>query len=144
MSCLKEVSCLIYVICVWLRIVVSNTYFVACFFFFVLCTLCCQFLLIVHFWLALRYSLTFIESWFCSIVSFRCSVSLSVCSFAVNHCIVCVVRLIASDYPFGVVFFFLLWFFFKHFWTNDSVVLNNIKANINLFKADGCINIGSN
>ena len=28
--------------------------------FFVLCTLCCQFLWIVHFWLSLRYSLTFI------------------------------------------------------------------------------------
>ena len=27
---------------------------------FVLCTPCCQFLLIVHFWLPLRYSLTFI------------------------------------------------------------------------------------
>ena len=30
-------------------------------FFFVLCALCCQFLWIVHFWLTLRYSLTFIE-----------------------------------------------------------------------------------
>jgi hypothetical protein len=29
-------------------------------FFFVLCTLCCQFLWIVHFWLPLRFSLTFI------------------------------------------------------------------------------------
>jgi hypothetical protein len=29
-------------------------------FFFVLCTLCCQFLWIVHLWLPLRYSLTFI------------------------------------------------------------------------------------
>ena len=28
----------------------------------VLCTLCCQFLWIVHFWLPLRYSLTFIET----------------------------------------------------------------------------------
>ena len=28
--------------------------------FFVFCTLCCQFLWIVHFWLLLRYSLTFI------------------------------------------------------------------------------------
>jgi hypothetical protein len=33
--------------------------FVFCF-FFVLCTLCCQFLWIVHFWLPLRYSLMFI------------------------------------------------------------------------------------
>jgi hypothetical protein len=29
-------------------------------FFFVLCTLCCQFLWIIHVWLSLRYSLTFI------------------------------------------------------------------------------------
>jgi len=29
-------------------------------FFFVMCTLCCQFLWIVHFLLSLRYSLTFI------------------------------------------------------------------------------------
>ena len=34
-------------------------------FFFVLCTLCCQFLWIVHFWLPLRYSLTFIFT-YCS------------------------------------------------------------------------------
>jgi len=32
-------------------------------FFFVLCALCCQFLLIVLFWLLLRYSLTFILSY---------------------------------------------------------------------------------
>ena len=32
-------------------------------FFFVLCTLCCQFLLVVLFWLPLRYSLTFILSY---------------------------------------------------------------------------------
>jgi len=30
-----------------------------CVFFFVVCTLCCQFLWIVHFWLPIRYSLTF-------------------------------------------------------------------------------------
>jgi hypothetical protein len=59
-SCLYEGSCLIYVICVRLRIVVSRTYCVFVLFFFVLCTLCCQFLWIVHFWLPLRYSLTFI------------------------------------------------------------------------------------
>jgi hypothetical protein len=29
-------------------------------FFLVLCTICCQFLWIVHLWLPLRYSLTFI------------------------------------------------------------------------------------
>ena len=46
-------SCSIYGICVCLRIVVSNT-------FFVLRTLCCQFLWIVHIWLPLQYSLTFI------------------------------------------------------------------------------------
>ena len=33
--------------------------FVLC--FFVLCTLCCQFLLIVHFWMPLLYSLKFIH-----------------------------------------------------------------------------------
>ena len=41
------------------------THIVFCFcfvlFFFVLCTLCCQFLWIFHFWLPLRYSLTFIS-----------------------------------------------------------------------------------
>ena len=52
-SCLLEDSCLIYVICVYLCIVVSDTY---CRFF----RLCCQFLWIVHFGLPLRYSLTFI------------------------------------------------------------------------------------
>ena len=31
-------------------------------FFFILCTLCCQFLWIVHFWLPLRYSLTCIHN----------------------------------------------------------------------------------
>jgi hypothetical protein len=51
--------CLIYVICVCLRIVVSNIYCVVLF-FFVLCTWCCPFLWIVYFWLSLRYSPTFI------------------------------------------------------------------------------------
>jgi len=37
---------IIYVICVYLRIVVSNTYYVL--FVFVLCAICCQFLWIVH------------------------------------------------------------------------------------------------
>ena len=36
--------------------------FVFVLFFFVLCTLCCQFLCIVHFLLPLRYSLTFIST----------------------------------------------------------------------------------
>ena len=53
-SCLQKDSSHIYVICGCMRIVVSNTYF-----FFVLCTLWCQCLWIVHFWLHLRYSLTF-------------------------------------------------------------------------------------
>ena len=47
-SCL--LSCLIYVICVCLCIVVSNTYSVV--FFFVLYTLCCQFLWIHHCFIA--------------------------------------------------------------------------------------------
>ena len=54
--CLLVGSCLINVICVCLPIVASNTYCV----FLVMCTLCCQFLWIVHFWLPLQYSLTFI------------------------------------------------------------------------------------
>ena len=58
--CLWEGSCLIYIICICLCIVVSNTYCVFALFFFVLCTLCCQFLWIVHFWLSLWYSLMFI------------------------------------------------------------------------------------
>ena len=59
-SWLLEGSCLIYVIYVWFGIVVCNTYCDFVLFVFVLCTLCCQFLWIVHFWLLLRYSLTFI------------------------------------------------------------------------------------
>jgi hypothetical protein len=43
--CLWEGVWLIYVVCVCLRIVVSNTYCVfSVLFFFFLCTLCCQFL----------------------------------------------------------------------------------------------------
>ena len=49
-------SCLIYVICVCLCVMVSNTFCVV--FFFILCSLCCQFLWIVHLWLLLPYSLT--------------------------------------------------------------------------------------
>ena len=58
----REDWCLIYVVCVCLRIVVSNTYCVVfVLFFFVLCTIPCvvQFLWIVHFWSCLWYSLTF-------------------------------------------------------------------------------------
>ena len=43
----------IYVICVCLRIVVSNTYYVV--FLFCLSLLCCQFLWIVHFWQTIIY-----------------------------------------------------------------------------------------
>jgi hypothetical protein len=47
-------SCLIYVSCVCLLIVVSNAYCVVfVLFFFVLCTVCCQFIWIVQFWLVL-------------------------------------------------------------------------------------------
>ena len=48
---------------VCLCIVVSNTYcvvFLFCLSSFLLCTLCCQSLWIVHFWLPLRHSLMFI------------------------------------------------------------------------------------
>jgi hypothetical protein len=60
-SSLPLVVCLIYVICVCLRRVVFNT--LCCVFdlyFFILYTLCCQFLWIVHFLLPLRYSLKLI------------------------------------------------------------------------------------
>ena len=50
--------CLITVISVGLRKLVSNTYCIV--YFFVLFTLCCQFLWIVYFWVPLWYSLTFI------------------------------------------------------------------------------------
>ena len=59
-SSLPLVVCLIYVICVCLGRVVFNT--LCCVFdlyFFILYTLCCQFLWIVHF-LLLRYSLKLI------------------------------------------------------------------------------------
>ena len=58
-SCLYDGLCLIYVICVWLYIMVSNTY---CIMFFVF-VLCCQFLRIVLFFLLdLWNSLTFIQT----------------------------------------------------------------------------------
>ena len=56
--------CSYFVIWVCLHIVVSNTYcavFLFCL-FFALCTLCYQFLLIVHFWLHHRCSLTLIHN----------------------------------------------------------------------------------
>jgi hypothetical protein len=51
-------SFLMYAICACLPIVVFNTYCVT--FLFLLCTLCCQFILIVQFSFPLWYSLTFI------------------------------------------------------------------------------------
>ena len=58
-------ACLISVICVCLRTLVSNTKCVVfLLFFFVLCDLCCQLLWIVHFWLSLWYSLKFIYQCF--------------------------------------------------------------------------------
>ena len=71
--CLWEGSCLIYVICVCLRIVVSNSYCAAVFLFClssvcVLCTKCCQFLWIIYFWLPFQYFLTFIYLIFLSVL----------------------------------------------------------------------------
>ena len=66
-SCLQKGSCLISVICVCLRTVVSNAHCVrfvfvfVWFLFFVLCDLQCKFLWIVHFVLSLQYSLSFID-----------------------------------------------------------------------------------
>ena len=48
-SCFYEGSIHMYVVCVSLCTVVANTYCVGVL-FFVLCTLCCQFLKIVHFY----------------------------------------------------------------------------------------------
>lgn len=48
---------------IFLHIIVSNTYCVLFLFYlfvFVLCTLCCKFLWIMHFWVPLWYSITFI------------------------------------------------------------------------------------
>ena len=60
-ECFYECSCFIYVICIYLFIMVYNTYCVVfLMFFFVLCTLCWQFLWIFQFYLPLRYSPTYI------------------------------------------------------------------------------------
>jgi hypothetical protein len=52
--CLYGGSCLIYISCVCIHIMLSNTYCVVFLFclssFCVSCTQCCQFLLFVHFW----------------------------------------------------------------------------------------------
>jgi hypothetical protein len=71
----------------------------------VLCTLCCQFLWIVYFWLPLWYSLTFI-----------CPVS----------CVPYVVRfsgLYIFDCPFG-----FLWRLLNYFWIYHSVLPFNLKS----------------
>jgi hypothetical protein len=52
-SCLWEDACLIYIICVCLRVLVFSTYCVVFFFFFVLCTLCYHFLWDILFLIAL-------------------------------------------------------------------------------------------
>ena len=57
-SCLWGVSCLVGVICVCLRVMVSSGYCVVFLFCFSLS--CCQFLCIVHLWLSLRHSLAFV------------------------------------------------------------------------------------
>lgn len=53
------------VYCILLFVVWCPTHIVLCWIFvlfvFGLCTLCCQFIWIVHLWLILRYSLTFIN-----------------------------------------------------------------------------------
>jgi hypothetical protein len=54
-------SCLIYVICICLRIVQHILCSVFVLFVLVLFILCCQLLWIVHYWLPLRYFLTFIK-----------------------------------------------------------------------------------
>jgi hypothetical protein len=71
---------LIYTVNMWTPLYTTNTnnivhrgvkHILCCvfvLFVFVLC-LCCQFLLIVHFWLSLRYSLTFIYQTFLSCIS---------------------------------------------------------------------------
>jgi hypothetical protein len=62
------VWCLIYVICICLHIYSGVQHILCCvfvLFVFVLCTLCCQFLWIVHSWLSLRFSLTFIYNIIC-------------------------------------------------------------------------------
>ena len=62
-SYLPLVDSWLFYFCVCLCIVVSNTYCVVFLFHLfsscILCTPCCQFLWIVHFWLPLRFSLTF-------------------------------------------------------------------------------------
>ena len=89
-SSLPLVVCLIYVICVCLRRVVFNT--LCCVFdlyFFILYTLCCQFLWIVHFLLPLRYSLKLI----CLVSCVPYVVSFSGLSI--------------FDCPFGILWFYL-------------------------------------
>ena len=71
-------DCLIYFICICLRILVSNTYCVV----FLICfsTSCCQFLWIVHFLLPLRNSLAFIY-----IANFTWTYPISMVSTLIQH-----------------------------------------------------------
>jgi hypothetical protein len=74
-SCSQEGSGLIYLICACLYIVMSNTY----------CILCCQFLSeIVHFWVTLRYSLTFIIIVNLQYLWYN-DYKIVICSFFTNH-----------------------------------------------------------
>ena len=60
-SCLYKGACLIYINCVCLRILMSNTYYVLFLFCFVLFfSSCCYFLWVVLYWLPQRYSVSFI------------------------------------------------------------------------------------
>ena len=55
--------------CRWQILVLKVTYYVIFLFsVLVLCTLCCQFLLIVYFWFPLRYSLMFVYT--CQVITF--------------------------------------------------------------------------
>ena len=65
-------------------------------FFFVLCTLCCQCLWIVHFWLPLQYSLTFIVFVLCTL----CCQSLWIVHFWLPLRVASVSGLSTSDCPF--------------------------------------------
>ena len=86
-------SLLFYFICVCLHIVVSCVVFLFLF-FFVLCTLCRQFLTIVHFCLPLRYSLTCIWLVCCvpcitSFLRFTLLIAPSVFSNVYLTCVLC-------------------------------------------------------
>ena len=94
-SCLQESSCLINVISVCLRIVVSNKCCVVLclvLFFFVLRSRCYKFLWIVHCLLPLRYALTFIQNFyihFTALFSNIASRSMSAFSKTFYHLLLC-------------------------------------------------------